>query len=165
MDNGMRTYSMRLSARIIIAGFSLSSGILLLLLTAGEAAAHARSQDFLIFGAAVSSGAGSGEVSAAPRPQETLPESFISPGTLMLAKGGRGGGRPAPRPAPKSGKKDTVRSGSSGSLRYYSSGAAKEPRKSERYSTWGSPAKPFDECEWCEDCSDPECEDCEDCEE
>lgn len=153
---------MRLSAGTVIAGLLLSGGVLL---TAGEAAAHARSQDFLIFGAAVSSGAGSGEVSAAPRPQETLPESFISPGTLMLAKGGRGGGRPAPRPAPKSGKKDTVRSGSSGSLRYYSSGAAKEPRKSERYSTWGSPAKPFDECEWCEDCSDPECEDCEDCEE
>ncbi|WP_406041373.1 hypothetical protein [Succinimonas sp.] len=162
---------MRLSARFInagfslLSGFSLSSGILLLLLTIGQTAAYARSPDFLACGAAVSPGAGSCDVSADSHPRDVLPESLMSPGSLMLAKGGRGGGRPAPRPTPKSGKKDTVRSGSSGNLRYYSSGSAEKPGKSERYSTWGSPEKPFDECEWCEDCSDPECEDCEDCEE
>ena len=152
---------MRLSARIIIAGLLLSSGVLL---TAGQTAAYARSPDFLVCGAALSRTAGSCEISADPHPQDALSAGFMSPGSLMLAKGGRGGGRPAPRPAPKSGKKDTVRSGSSGSLRYYSSGAAEKPEKSERYYTRGSPEKPFDECEWCEDCSDPECEDCEDCE-
>ena len=155
---------MRLSARIIIARILLLSGFVLLFLIAGGTVAYARSSDFLIFGAAVSTGAVSCEVSAAPHPQDALQESFLSSGALMLAKGGHGGGRPAPRPAPKSGKKDTVRSGSSGNLRYYSSGSSEKPGKSERYSTWGSPEKPFDECEWCEDCSDPECEDCEDCE-
>uniref|UniRef100_UPI003868F5AE hypothetical protein n=1 Tax=Succinimonas sp. TaxID=1936151 RepID=UPI003868F5AE len=152
-----------LSARIIIAGFSLSSGILLLLLTAGQTAAYARSPDFLTCEAALSPGAGGCEISAAPHPQDVRPESFMSPGSLLLAKGGHGGGRPVPRPAPKPSQKP--KSGSSGNLPYYSSGSAEKPARSERYSTWGSPEKPFDECEWCEDCDDPECEDCADCEE
>ena len=153
---------MRLSAKIIIAGLWLLSGFVQLFLIAGGTAAHARAPDFLACGAAISPGAGSCEISADPHHQDTLPESFLSPGSLMLAKGGHGGGRPAPRPTPKPSQKS--KSGSSGKWYYSSPSSSEKPGKSERYSTWGSPEKPFDECKWCEDCSDPECEDCEDCE-
>ena len=174
---------MRLSARFINAGFSLlsglfllsvfllSAGVLLLLLTAGQTAAYARSPEFPVCGAALSPWPRSCEISAAPQPPDALPESFISPGTLMLAKGGLGGGLPAPRPAPKPSQKphqnphQKSKPESSGNWGYSSSGSPEKSRGSGRYGARGISDQPFDECEWCEDCSDPECEDCEDCEE